>query len=229
MPEATKLFGVFGFLCVQDDGRNQTMDWCLFFKLNHQMRGVVVFKYLVFCWKAGTSHMLLERETAIQGSGESWKSLYGSCLSVPTTQTEMYLQHICSGPIVFFNCDFGLVYETIYFSWSWEDTETKSSSWAKHRKVWCAEHISSSGLWHRLVSKLFSPHSLAKTQQLCYVQTIICKDLCLCFPKMMYLYKKAEGNLPSHWEMLVLIPDPMWASEHQHSKVVQEEDRSHLW
>lgn len=63
MPEATKLFGVFGFLCVQDDDRNQTMGWCLFFKSNHQTSGVVVFKYLVFCWKAGTSHMLLERNS----------------------------------------------------------------------------------------------------------------------------------------------------------------------
>lgn len=125
--------------------------------------------------------------------------------------------------------DFSFVYETIYFSWSWEDVETKNSNWAKHRKVWCAEHISSSGLWCRFMSKLFSLHSLAKAQQFCCVQTIICKDLCFCLPQMMYLYKKAEGNWPSHWEMLVLVPNPMWASEHQYSKEVQEKDRTHLW
>lgn len=115
------------------------------------------------------------------------------------------------------------------FLWSWEDVETKNSNWAKLRKVWCAEHFSSGGLWCRLLSKLFSLHSLAKAQQFCCVQTVICKDLCFCLPQMMHLYEKAEGNWPIHWEMLVLVPNPMCSSEHQYSKEVQEEDRTHLW
>lgn len=53
--------------------------------------------------------------------------------------------------------------------------------------------------------------------------------LCLCFPKMMNLYKKTEGNWPSHWEVLVLLPNPVWASEHQYSEEVKEEHRSNLW
>lgn len=65
------------------------------------MSEVVVFKYLVLCWKAGTSHILLERETATQGSGGSSKSSFGSQLSIPTTQTEMYVQHACLEPTGF--------------------------------------------------------------------------------------------------------------------------------
>lgn len=65
------------------------------------MSGVVVFKYLVFCWKAGTSHMLLERETAPQGSVASSKSSFSPQLSVPPTQTELYLQLISLGPTFF--------------------------------------------------------------------------------------------------------------------------------
>lgn len=68
------------------------------FKTSHQMSGVVVFKYLVFCWKAGTSHMLLERETAPQGFGASSKPSFGPQLSVSPTQTELYLQLISLGP-----------------------------------------------------------------------------------------------------------------------------------
>lgn len=45
----------------------QWTDACSF-NCSHQMSGVVVFKYLMFCWKAGTSHMLLEREKAPQVS-----------------------------------------------------------------------------------------------------------------------------------------------------------------
>ena len=53
------------------------------------MSGVVIFKCLVFRWKAGTSHMLLERETTPQGSIVSSKSSFGPQLSVPPTQTEL--------------------------------------------------------------------------------------------------------------------------------------------
>lgn len=88
------------------------------------MSRVVVFKYLVLHWKAGTSHMLLERETAVQESGGNSKSSFGPQLSIPTPETEVYLQHTCFRPTVF--CDFGLVYEMIYFSWSWENVETES-------------------------------------------------------------------------------------------------------
>lgn len=168
MPEATKLFGVFGFLCVQDDGRNQTMEWCLFFKPSHQMSGVVVFKYLVFHWKPAPLTCSLKEK-------QQYKALVGIqnlhlALDYPSpSHRQRCICYILVWGLLFFNCGFGLVNETIYFSWSWEDEETKSSNWAKHRKVWCAEHVSSSGLWHRLMSKLFSLHSLAKAQQLCYV------------------------------------------------------------
>lgn len=71
------------------------------FKPSHQMSGVVVFKYLVFCWKAGISHMLLEKETAPQRPGASSKSSFGRQLSIPPTQTELYLQLISLGPTFF--------------------------------------------------------------------------------------------------------------------------------
>lgn len=71
------------------------------FKPSHQMSGVVVFKYLVFRWKAGTSYMLLERETVPQGSIANSKSSFSPQLAVPPTQTELYLQLISLRPTFF--------------------------------------------------------------------------------------------------------------------------------
>lgn len=227
MPEATKLFGVFGFLCVQDDGRTQTMGWCLFFKPNHQTSGVLVFKYLVLHWKAGTSHMLLERETAIQESGGNSKSSFGSQLSIPTTQTEVYLQHTCLGPTIFLWFWFSL-WNYLFFMVMGKCRDQKLTEQSTE-SCDVLSTLAAVAFGAGSCQSSFSLHSLAKAQQFCYVQTIICKDSCFCFPQMMYLYKKAERNWPSHWEMLVLIPNPMWASGRQYSKEVQEEERSHLW
>lgn len=117
MPEATKLFGVFGFLCVQDDGRNQTMGWCLFFKSDHQTSGVV-FKYLVFCWKAGTSHMFLERNSNTRIWWELKILIWLSIIYPYHTDRDTLATDL------FFNCDFGLFYEAVCFAW--EDVQTKT-------------------------------------------------------------------------------------------------------
>lgn len=184
----------------------QWTDVCSF-KCSHQMSGVAVFKHLVFCWKAGISHMLLERETAPQGSSVSSESSFGPQLSVSPTQTGLYLQLISLGPTYFllwfwvslWHYIFFGIFSSIlkWFSWLWEDIETKSSNRARHRKVLCAEHISSSGLQIRLMANLFSLLSLAKALQPCYIWTMICKDFCLCFPKRTFLLKKGEGNCPA--------------------------------
>jgi len=43
-------------------------------KYSRQTRGVVVLKYLVFYWKADTSHILFERENVPQVSSTGSKS-----------------------------------------------------------------------------------------------------------------------------------------------------------
>lgn len=159
----------------------QWTDVCSF-KCSHHMSGVVVFKYLVFCWKAGTSHVLLERETAPQGSITSSKSSFGPQLSIPPTQTELYLQLTSLRPtflcvVWYFFC---LVCGSIYFwhlffnlkwfLWSWEDIETKSSNRARHKSYSVLSKLAAvifgSGWWQ----SPFSSQSLAKAQWPCYIQ-----------------------------------------------------------